>query len=194
MGAHLARIELTEALRIITLRMPNPRRTQSAPWKAVTGIFGPISVPQIYVIGFSISVSLIAAVYLLIARSAFGRDLRASADQPQAAAILGINVGRVHALTFCLGTACAGIGGTLIGVALSFTPTSGAAYLLTDFAIIVLGGLGNVMGTLAGGIALGMLQSLGGLALGDGYRDFVGLVLFLVMLTLRPQGFLGHRA
>jgi cytochrome P450 len=45
LGAHLARIELTEALRIITLRMPNPRRTQSAPWKAVTGIFGPISVP-----------------------------------------------------------------------------------------------------------------------------------------------------
>lgn len=155
---------------------------------------GPISVPQIFVIGFVLSVVLIVAVHLLIAHSRFGRDLRASADQPQAAAIIGINVSRVHALTFCLGTACAGIGGTLIGVALSFTPTSGASYLLTDFAVIVFGGLGNVMGTLVGGIVLGVLQSIGGLTLGDGYRDLVGLVLFLAMLSLRPQGLLGHRA
>jgi branched-chain amino acid transport system permease protein len=155
---------------------------------------GPVSVPQIYVIGFAISVALIVAVHLLISHTRFGSDLRASTDQPEAAAIVGVNVRRVHALTFCLGTACAGIGGTLIGVALSFTPTSGASYLLTDFAVIVLGGLGNVLGTLVGGIALGVLQSLGGLTLGDGYRDLVGLVLFLAMLSLRPQGFLGGRA
>ncbi|WP_315704796.1 MULTISPECIES: branched-chain amino acid ABC transporter permease [unclassified Bradyrhizobium] len=155
---------------------------------------GPISAPQIYVIGFAISAALILAVHLLIARSRFGSELRASADQPLAAAIIGINVSRVYALTFCLGTACAGIGGTLIGVALSFTPTSGATYLLTDFAVIVLGGLGNVLGTLVGGIVLGVLQSVGGLTLGDGYRDLVGLVLFLAMLQLRPQGFLGSRA
>jgi branched-chain amino acid transport system permease protein len=155
--------------------------------------FGPVSVPQIYVIGFAISVTLTLAVHLLIARTRFGSDLRASADLPQAAAIIGINVGRVHALTFCLGAACAGIGGTLIGVALSFTPTSGATYLLTDFAVIVLGGLGNVFGTLIGGMVLGILQSFGGLTLGDGYRDLVGLVLFLAMLSLRPQGFLGSR-
>ncbi|XSC47363.1 branched-chain amino acid ABC transporter permease [Bradyrhizobium sp. RDT10] len=154
---------------------------------------GPVSVPQIYVIGFAISVTLIMTVHLLISHSRFGIDLRASTDQPEAAAIVGVNVHRVHALTFCLGTGCAGIGGTLIGVALSFTPTSGAAYLLTDFAVIVLGGLGNVLGTLVGGIVLGVLQSLGGLTLGDGYRDLVGLVLFLAMLSLRPQGFLGGR-
>jgi branched-chain amino acid transport system permease protein len=155
--------------------------------------FGPIGVPQIDVIGFAISVALILSVHLLIAHSRFGIDLRASADQPEAAAIIGINVGRVHALTFCLGAACAGVGGTLIGVALSFTPTSGATYLLTDFAVIVLGGLGNVFGTLIGGVALGVLQSFGGIALGDGYRDLVGLVLFLAVLSLRPQGFFGSR-
>ncbi|MGY8631975.1 branched-chain amino acid ABC transporter permease [Bradyrhizobium sp. 14AA] len=155
---------------------------------------GPIGVPQIYVIGFVISVLLILVVHLLVSKSRFGSDLRASADQPQAAAIIGINVGRVHALTFCLGAACAGVGGTLIGVALSFTPASGAAYLLTDFAVIVLGGLGNVFGTLVGGIILGILQSLGGLTLGDGYRDLVALVAFLTVLSLRPQGILGSRA
>jgi branched-chain amino acid transport system permease protein len=156
--------------------------------------FGPVSVPQIYVIGFVISVALIIAVHLFIAHSRFGRELRASADQPQAAAIIGINVHRVHAITFCLGAACAGVGGTLIGVALSFTPTSGAAYLLTDFAVIVLGGLGSVFGTLIGGVVLGVLQSLGGLTLGDGYRDLVALVMFLAVLSVRPQGFFGRRA
>ena len=85
---------------------------------------------------------------------------------------------------------CAALGGTLIGIAFSFTPVSGATYLLTDFAIVVLGGLGNILGTLIGGITLGVLQSIGGVVLGDGYRDLVGLALFLVVLAFRPQGLL----
>ncbi len=155
---------------------------------------GPVTVPQIYVIGFAISAVTILAVHLLISRTAFGRDLRASADDPRAAGIIGINVSRVHALTFALGAACAGAGGTLVGIAFSFTPSSGATYLLTDFAIIVLGGLGNVLGTLLGGVIIGVLQSAGGLVLGDGYRDLTGFVLFLIVLALRPQGFLKGRA
>ena len=157
-------------------------------------VVGPIGVPQIYAIGFAISVVVILAVHLLLSRTGFGRDLRASADDPRAAAIIGVNVRRVHALTFALGTAAAGIGGTLIGVAFSFTPSGGASYLLTDFAIIVLGGLGNVLGTLFGGVVIGVLQSLGGLTLGDGYRDLASLVLFLAVLGVRPQGFLKGRA
>lgn len=154
---------------------------------------GPISVPQIYVIGFCISVVVILAVHGLIAHTAFGRDLRASADDPGAAAVVGVDLARVHALTFALGAAAAGVGGTLMGVAFSFTPSTGPSYLLNDFAIIVMGGLGNVLGTLVGGIVIGVLQSLGGLTLGDGYRDLVGLVLFLIVLTFRPQGFLRGR-
>jgi branched-chain amino acid transport system permease protein len=106
--------------------------------------------------------------------------------------VIGGNVQRVHAQTFALGAGCAAIGGTLIGIAFSFTPASGASYLLTDFAIVVLGGLGNIAGTLVGGITLGILQSVGGVVLGDGYRDLVGLVLFLAFLALRPQGLLAR--
>jgi branched-chain amino acid transport system permease protein len=156
-------------------------------------MLGPVGVPRIYVIGFAISVVVLLAVHLLLSRTGFGRDVRASADDPRAAAIVGVNVRRVHALTFALGTAAAGIGGTLVGVTFSFTPASGPTYLLTDFAIIVLGGLGNVLGTLFGGVVIGVLQSLGGLTLGDGYRDLVSLVLFLAVLAVRPQGFLKGR-
>lgn len=149
---------------------------------------GLVSLPLIYLICFAISVCVILAVYAIIAWTGFGRDLRASAIDPDAAAALGVDVRRVHTLTFALGAACAAVGGVLIGVLFSFTPESGANFLLTDFAIVVLGGMGNILGTLAGGILLGILQSLAGLTLGDGYRDLIGLVLFLAVLALRPRG------
>jgi len=156
---------------------------------------GPISVPLIYLICFAVSVCVILLVHLIVVRTSFGRDLRASAVDPGAAAVVGVDVRRVHTLTFALGGACAGVGGTLIGILFSFTPASGANYLLTDFTIVVLGGMGNILGTLIGGIVLGVLQSVAGIVLGDGYRDLIGLVVFLAMLAVRPRGlFKGHAA
>ena len=170
--------------------------TRSIPssYAALPLTIGPITVPLMYLIGFVISLVAILAVHWLVSRTAFGRDLRASAADPSAATTLGVDVRRVQMLTFALGAACAGVGGALIGAAFQFQPSGGAAYLLNSLAIIVLGGLGNVLGTLAGGVALGALQSLGGLALGDGYRDVVGMALFLAVLAFRPGGFLGGRA
>lgn len=153
---------------------------------------GPVTVPLIYLIGCAISVALILAVHWLVTATAFGRDLRASAADAGAAATLGVDVARVQMLTFALGAACAGVGGTLIGAAFQFAPSSGGAYLLNSLAIVVLGGLGNVLGTLLGGVALGALQSVGGLTLGDGYRDLVGMALFLLVLALRPDGFMAR--
>jgi len=154
---------------------------------------GPVTVGLVYVIGFAISVCIVGLTHLLVSRTAFGRDLRASAQDPAAAAIVGVNVSRVRMLTFALGAACAGAGGTLSGLIYSFTPASGAAFLLNSFAVVVLGGLGSVLGTLLAGIAVGVLQSLGGVFLGDGYRDLVALVLFLAALIIRPQGFVAAR-
>jgi branched-chain amino acid transport system permease protein len=153
---------------------------------------GPVTVPLIYVIGFAIAVTLILAVHWLISRTGFGRDLRASAADAQAAETLGVDVRRVQMLSFALGVACAGVGGTLVGAAFQFGPSSGGAYLLNSLAIVVLGGLGNVLGTLAGGLVLGFLQSIGGLTLGDGYRDLVGMALFLLVLGFKPDGFLAR--
>jgi len=152
---------------------------------------GPVTVAWIYLIGFLISVVVIVLVHLLVSRTGFGRDLRASATDAGAAAAVGVDVRRVHLLTFALGAACAAIGGTLIGITFSFTPTIGAGYLLTDFAIVVLGGLGNIFGTLVGGVMLGVLESFGAVVLGsDGYRELIGLLVFLIALALRPQGLL----
>lgn len=168
-------------------------RAIDLPYSAAPFTLGALTVPRIYLIGFAISVVTIVLVHLLVSRTRFGRELRASAADPIAAAANGVNVRGVHALTFALGAACAGLGGALIGTAFSFTPSTGASYLLTGFAIVVLGGLGNVFGTLLAGIVLGVLQSAGGLLFGDGYRDLIGLVVFLFALTFRPQGILAAR-
>ena len=157
------------------------------------GFFG-ITVPLIYVLGFVISRVIFALVYLLVSSSAFGRDMRASALDPVAAESVGVNVRRTHALTFALGAGCAAIGGVLIGVAFSFTPATGASYLLTSFAIVVLGGMGRIAGTLVAGIAIGVMQSLGAVILGDGYREVVGLIVFLAVLAVRPSGLFAQRA
>jgi branched-chain amino acid transport system permease protein len=167
-------------------------RSIDRPYATMPLVFGSFSVPLVYVIGFAIATTAMIAVHLLISRTEFGRELRASSVDPVAAAAVGVNVPRIRALTFGLGAACAAVGGILIGITFSFTPTSGASYLLTDFAIVVLGGMGNIFGTLVGGVVLGILQSLAGLTLGDGYRELVGLLLFLVMLALRPSGLFGR--
>ena len=163
-------------------------RAIETPYAAQPLRFGPVTVPEIYAIGFVVSVLLALGVHALVTRSAFGRDLRAAATDPTAAAVMGVDVGRVHALTFALGATCAAMGGVLIGTAFSFTPSTGSTYLLMSFAVVVMGGIGNIFGTLVAGITLGLLQSVGALLFGDGYRDLVGLVLFLLALTLRPQG------
>ena len=163
-------------------------RAIDTPYAARAVSLGPITVPEIYLIGFCVSVALVTLVHLLISRTAFGRELRASAADAGAAATMGVDVKRVHMLTFALGAACAAMGGVLLGTAFSFTPGSGGTYLLISFAVVVLGGIGNIFGTLVAGIVLGLLQSVGAVLFGDGYRDLVGLVLFLLVLALRPSG------
>jgi branched-chain amino acid transport system permease protein len=174
---------------VFVLAFSADTRSIGVSYAALPLTLGPVTVPLVYVIGFAISLVAILAVHWLVARTAFGPDLRASAADAEAAATIGVDVNRVRMLTFALGVACAGIGGTLIGTAFQFSPSSGGAYLLNSLAIVVLGGLGNVLGTLFGGLALGALQSVGGLALGDGYRDLVGMALFLLVLAFRPEGF-----
>lgn len=147
-----------------------------------------VTLPTVYLVGCALSLVITLAVYALMTRTGFGRRLRSSAEDPEAAAIVGVHVARVHALTYALGAGLAAAGGILLALCFSFTPTSGTEYLLGGFTIVVLGGLGSVFGTFVGGVTLGVVQSLGASAFGDGYRTLVGLVLFLVILAARPQG------
>lgn len=155
---------------------------------------GGVRLATIYLIGFAVALAVTAAVHLLMTRTGFGRQLRASAEDPVAAAVIGVSVGRTHSLTYALNAGLVAIGGVLIALCFSFTPTSGTDYLLNGFTIVVLGGMGSVFGTFFGGVTLGLLESIGAVILGDGYRTFIGLLLFLAILAIRPQGLFRKRA
>jgi branched-chain amino acid transport system permease protein len=150
-----------------------------------------IDVPAMYLIAFALALVLCGGVHHMLQRTTLGRDIRASAEDGAAASALGVDVRRVHGFVFGLAAACAAIGGVLLGTTFQFTPTSGTAYLLTGFVVVVLGGLGSVKGTLLGALLLGVVQSVGAAFVGDGYRDFIGFALFLIVLSIRPQGLFG---
>lgn len=133
-----------------------------------------------------IAVVLIFATHFVIRRTRAGSTLRAAAADPATAATMGINVNRVYGLTFAVAAAFAAIAGVLVGIGYSFSPTGGTAYVLIGFTVVVLGGTGNVLGTLVGGLVIGLVQSIGGAVFGGEYRDLVVYVTFLLILTVRP--------
>lgn len=147
-----------------------------------------VRVQAAYLISLALAVTLTGATYFLVQRTRWGAAVRAAGRQPDVAALVGIDVRRVHATVFALATGLALAGGVMVGVSTSFTPTSGAAYLVFGFTVVVLGGIGNIPGTLLAALTLGVVQSLTTLWFGGEYRDLVVYVLFLALLTARPQG------
>ena len=101
---------------------------------------------------------------------------------------MGIPVGRAYMLAFALGTALAGIAGGLVSVSYSISPSIGLEWTLKALIVIVLAGLGSLFGSFAGGILLGLAEAMSVVFLGGPYREVVGLILFLIVLLVRPQG------
>jgi len=149
-----------------------------------------VRVQTIYVIGFALTIVLCALTHLVLTRTRAGSAVRAASADPVTAAVLGINVSRVYAMTFAAAAALAAAGGVVTGVAQSFTPTSGLPLLLTGFAVMALAGIGSVGGVLLAGVALGVLQSLAVGLFGGGWRDVVVYLVFFLVLAVRPQGLL----
>jgi len=103
-----------------------------------------------------------------------------------------VDVKRIYALTYAVGACTAAMGGTLIGMTFSFIPASGLPWLLKGFVVVVLGGMGSIGGTLAGGLLLGTAEGFGAAIVGTGYRDMIGYLIFLAVLVLRPRGLFGR--
>jgi len=137
-------------------------------------------------------VLLVAATHVALTRTRRGAAVRAAAADPDTAAVMGIDVRRLYAATFGIAAAMAAVGGVFIGTAFSITPTGGVTWLLTGFAVVVLGGIGSVSGTLVGGLAVGIVEAAGIEIVGGAYRDLIVYGLFFVALTLRPTGVFGR--
>ena len=153
---------------------------------------GGVSVSKPQMAAFAIAVVITGAVYVFLVRTGTGRQIRAAAQDAEAARLLGINIKRVQALTFGLGVAAAGAAGSLLmPIYYRVEPTAGSPFTLKAFVVVVLGGMGSVTGALVGGIVLGIAEATGAVYVSTGYKDVIGFVIFLLVLTLKPSGLLG---
>ncbi|WP_324716005.1 branched-chain amino acid ABC transporter permease [Carboxydochorda subterranea] len=152
---------------------------------------GGVSLSRALSASFGVTVLVIALLYYLLLRTELGRAIRATAQNPQAAELQGIDTARIRAVVFGLGVALAAVAGTLMLPILYVIPTIGGVFTLKAFVVTVLGGMGNVAGAIGGGLLLGLAESLGATYVSSGYRDAFGLLAFLLVLLARPAGLFG---
>ena len=147
----------------------------------------------IYLYGFVLAIALVAALYLLLYRTKFGRSVRATMQDETAARLVGINISRVAAITYGIGVAVTAAGGMVYGATNSFNPNSGYDLISRLLAIIILGGLGSIGGALAASVFMITLESVV-----DIWQPTWAIVVFyaalVLVLLIRPTGFFGRQA
>jgi branched-chain amino acid transport system permease protein len=150
-----------------------------------------ISVSSPLVISFLITAAITAALYWFLLKTDTGQAIRATAQDREAATLMGINVSRMSVIAFGLGAALAGAAGALISPTYYIFPQVGSTFTLKAFVITVLGGMGSVIGATLGGVLIGVAESIGGVYFGAGWKEVVVFVLFLLVLLFKPSGLLG---
>jgi branched-chain amino acid transport system permease protein len=165
-------------------------RTISLSYGVTVRPFG-IAIAVPLAIAFVLAILITVTLGLFLSRTNLGRAIRATSQNPEASVLMGIDEERVAMVTFGLGTALAGAAGVLLAPSLYLYPTVGELLIVKCFVIVVLGGLGSVPGAIAGGILLGVVESLGAVYVSGAYKDGIGFVLFLAVLLYRPSGLFG---
>ncbi len=146
-----------------------------------------LSIGVLPLIQFAAAVAVIGLLQVLFYRTALGRAFRATSDDQPVARLMGLNDQHVFALAMALSLAVIAIAGVLLAIRTNFDPSTGPARLIFGFEAVIIGGLGNLWGTLAGGIILGVAQAIGA-KLDPGWQILAGHLAFLAVLAVRPEG------
>lgn len=152
-----------------------------------------LSVPQIII--FVTALVLMVLLQFLLYRSKLGRAIRATAQNKDAAALMGVNINRVISATFAVGSGLGGAAGVLVGLYYNaFYPTMGFMAGLKAFVATVLGGLTSVPGAVLGGLILGVTENIGAAYISSGYRDLIAFAILILVLLIKPSGLFGRSA
>jgi len=151
-------------------------------------VLGPISVAWLRVFVFVAAALLIFGTYALIHRTKLGKAMRATFQDRDTAALMGVNVNAINTATFAIGSGLAAAAGALLGAVFVITPTMGDLAALKAFAIVILGGLGSITGATVGGFILAFAEEMGAGYVSSGYRDAMGFLLIIVVLLFKPTG------
>jgi branched-chain amino acid transport system permease protein len=152
-----------------------------------------IRFPYVRMASFALTLLILVALHFFLRKSFTGKAIRATVEDWEAASLMGIEVQKVYLLSFIIGSALAGVAGTLVSVCYSIDPSMGLMWTLKGMVVMVLGGLGSMVGTFLGGIILGIAESATAVLIGGNYSQIVGLVLFILILIFRPQGLFGSK-
>src|SRR5687767_140405 len=163
------------------------------PFPAAPLVLGPVSVAGTRVFVLVVALLLIAATYLLINRTKLGRAMRATFQDRDTAALMGVRIGNIHTATFALGSGLAAAAGALLGPVFVAYPSMGDLAAAKAVAIVILGGLGSIPGSTIGGSTLVFVEELGAGYISSGYRDAMGFVLIIIILLFRPTGLFARK-
>ncbi len=175
---------------LVSIRTP----VSSSAWMIgpIWGDFVTVFINQGRGIAMAIAIVVIAALTLIISRTRLGKSLRAAADNPDASTYVGIDVNNAHRVAFALGTAITAVAGGLLATNYPFHPFVGLEFVIIMYAGVVLGGVGSIIGSFWGGMIIGLVQQLSTLVLPTQLQNSAIFVLFLLIVTLRPQGLFGR--
>lgn len=154
---------------------------------------GTVFLPGDRVAAMALAILLTILLYRLLRDSTIGRAIIAVRMDREAAALMGVDVKRINAITFAIGAFMAGAAGALLSIIFPISPLNGPVFLGKAFVVCVLGGLGSVPGALAGGLLLGVIESFASYWLGPERAVTVSFALLLVLLFVRPSGLMGRR-
>jgi branched-chain amino acid transport system permease protein len=153
-----------------------------------------LNIPILRIAVVLASVAMMAVLYVFVQRTRLGTAIRATAIDPDAAQLMGIDVTRIIRLVFMVGPALGGAAGLLVGLyygQISFT--MGWTYGMKAFTAAILGGIGNIPGAMLGGLVLGLVEALGAAYLSMAWRDAIAYGVLILILIVRPSGLLGER-
>jgi len=147
---------------------------------------------RVYAAGGAFVVAALLFGFFRYART--GKAIRACADNYVGARVVGLDVKRLYALTFGIGTACVGAAGSMLALLVDVTPSLGPSYTLLAFVIVIVGGLGSMAGALFGGVLIGLSEALAGLFFAPSAKSMFSFAILILLLLFRPQGLFGRRA
>ena len=153
---------------------------------------GPIFIGQPQFVAGVICLLSFVALWIFITRTETGLGLQATAQDRQAAAVMGIPIERMSALGWAIGLGCVGIAGTMLSTFYYIFPEVGVNFALLAFVAVALGGFGSILGSLVAGVLIGLVESLGGLLVDPSYKTLIVFGLYLAVVIVRPQGLFGR--
>jgi branched-chain amino acid transport system permease protein len=166
----------------------NAQKLQSALTLRSITIADRIHIPIVWLIACLVGVGIIIALGIYMKSTYMGRSIRATSDDTEAAQLMGVNIKNTFGVAMGISMMTAGVSGVFIGMLFNFYPSTGPSYLIIAFAVVVIGGIGSINGTLYAGFIFGLAQVVGGYFIGTSYQQLIGYIVLLIMLVVRPQG------